>query len=36
VSFGGFVRVMSLERPDDIKVIFFGHGRFAGTAYLNA
>jgi hypothetical protein len=33
---GGFVRVMSPERPDNGKVIFSGHGPFTGIAYLNA
>jgi hypothetical protein len=33
---GGFVRVMSLERPDNGRVIFSGHGPFTGIAYLNA
>jgi hypothetical protein len=33
---GGFVRVMSLERPDNGKVIFSGQGPFTGIAYLNA
>ena len=31
---GGFVHVMSLERPDMGKVIFSGHGPLTGIAYL--
>jgi len=33
---GGFVRVMSLERPENEKVIFSGHGPLTGIAYLDA
>jgi len=32
---GGFVHVMSLERPDPGKVIFSGHGPLTGIAYLD-
>jgi hypothetical protein len=32
---GGFVRVMSLEGPDNSKVIFSGHGPLTGIAYLS-
>jgi hypothetical protein len=33
---GGFVRSMSLERPQEEKVIFSGHGPLTGIAYLDA
>ena len=33
---GGFVRVMSLERTEEAKVIFSGHGPLTGIAYLDA
>ncbi len=33
---GGFVRVMSLERPQGEKIIFSGHGPLTGIAYLDA
>ncbi|MDB5480926.1 MAG: hypothetical protein JWO83_1979 [Caulobacteraceae bacterium] len=33
---GGFVRVMSLEHPDNGKIVFSGHGPLTGIAYLEA
>ena len=33
---GGFVRVMSLDRPQNGRVIFSGHGPLTGIAYLDA
>ncbi len=33
---GGFVRVMSLARPDEGRVIFSGHGSVTGIAYLDS
>jgi hypothetical protein len=33
---GGFVQVLSLDRPDSGKVIFSGHGPLTGIAYLDA
>lgn len=33
---GGFVQVLSLDRPDRGKVIFSGHGPLTGIAYLDA
>lgn len=33
---GGSVRVMSLERSEEAKVIFSGHGPLTGIAYLEA
>jgi hypothetical protein len=33
---GGFVRAMSLDRPESAQVIFSGHGPLTGIAYLDA
>ncbi len=33
---GGFVRVMSLERPESPKIVYSGHGPLTGIAYLEA
>ena len=31
---GGFVRVISLDHPDNGSVVFSGHGPLTGIAYL--
>jgi hypothetical protein len=33
---GGFVRVMSLDHPDDGEIVYSGHGPLTGIAYLEA